>query len=227
LLRGVPRLRAGFDWLSLDALLAAAIRLCSGQAFARDDISLVGAGGCHQGGSFVFGEGAGCAPEDVSLAVDEQGDDLFDVGDVEILEEFRAVDVEGHDPVPGDGIGLVAAHRGGFPPAEDEVLVYGDRQMVVAKLEISVLEGLGDGQPGLHVLLLFGREGEDEQVGLAFYAAGQNDFLLVEAVRSDGGEGDLFLGVGHGEEQRGEAEDRERNGSEERGGPVQQMSWVQ
>ena len=69
------------------------------------------AGGGHEAGALVGGHGTGGTPEDMSLTVDEQRDDLPDVCDGEVGEKLVAIDPERNDPVPGFGIGLAAAHR--------------------------------------------------------------------------------------------------------------------
>ena len=159
-------------------------------------------GGGHEARSFVGGHGAGGAPEDVALAVDEQDDDLLLVGDLQVGEEFFSIDPEGHNPVPGLGIGCVAAHRRGLPPAEDEVLFFGDGELVITELKIGVLQRLSGRHPGIDVLMLLGAEREQEQVGRAFHAGGERDFLLIEVVAGNGGEdGRLLLRSGSGEQQ--------------------------
>ena len=143
-------------------------------------------GGGHQGGALVGGHGAGGAPLDAALAVDEQRDDLLFVGNGEVVEEFLAVNPERDDPVQSFGVGLIAAHRGSFPPAKDEVFLFGYGKLVVAKLKIGVLECLRGGKPRIDIVLLLGLEGDEEQVELALELAGQRDFLLVETVGRDG-----------------------------------------
>lgn len=152
-------------------------------------IFLVHAGGIHKRGAFVWSERAGGAPQDFALSIDEEHDDLLVIGNGDVLKEFPAVDPDGDDPAEGLGVALIAAHRGGLPPAEDGVFLLGDGELVVAKLEVKVLEGLGGGHPGIDVILLFGAEGEQEQIDLALEFAGQRDFFLVEAVRGDRREG--------------------------------------
>ena len=75
-------------------------------------------------------------------------------------------------------------------------------------MEISVLEGLRGGKPGIDVALLLGLEGDEEQVELALEFAGQRDFLLVKAIRSDGWKYGL-LRLLRVEERQQEAHERE------------------
>ena len=167
------------------------------------------AGSGHQAGSFVGCHGAGGAPEDLSLTIHEQGDDLFLVGDLEILQKLVAIDEERHDPVHGFRIGLVGAQRGCIPPAEDEVLAAEDRQLVIVKLEAGMLQGLAGGEPGVDVLLLLGLKRNEEQVGLALEAAGYVHLLLIEGVAGDGRE-DRGFGL-RGVEDGQQREEKQRD----------------
>ena len=175
-------------------------------------MALVLAGGGHEGGALVGGHGAGGAPLDAALAIDEQDDDLFVVGDGEVVEELFAVDPERDDPVEHFGIGLVAAHGRSFPPAEEEVFALGDGKLVITQLKIGVLQRLGGGEPGIDVALLLFLEGDEEQVELAFELTGQRDFLFVEAVGSDRGKDGLLLRLCGEARQRRRA--REKKGQQ-------------
>ena len=66
-------------------------------------VGCLGASGvefCLERGQFPLVGGSEGAPEDVSLAVSEENDDLTSVGDLKLPAEAIFVDVERHDPGP-------------------------------------------------------------------------------------------------------------------------------
>ena len=149
---------------------------------AQLDLVLVRARSGHQARPLVRRHGAGSPPQDMSLAIDEQDHHLLFVGNLQIVEEFLPVHPKWNDPVPGLRIGLVAAHRGAFPPAENEVFVLRDGELVVAELKVGVLQSLRGGQPGIDVGLLLRLERNEQEIGLPFELAGQRNLLFVQAV---------------------------------------------
>jgi len=153
------------------------------------------AGSGQQCGPLLAGERAGGAPEDVSLAINEQGDDLLVVGNGQIAKKRLAIDEEGDDPVPGGVVGLIAAHGGGFPPAKDKILTAGDGELIAPELRIEVLRGLGGRNPRVRVLLLLGRKGNDQEIGLALEAAGEGDLLPIETVSRNRGKNSGLFGL--------------------------------
>lgn len=160
----------------------------------------------------VRSERALCAPKNLALLIDEQHGDLAVSRYLQAAAELVLIDVERNNPRPGFRICFVAAHGGVVPPAEDEVFARRGGQAIPAEVEVGVLEGLGYGHPCVDLRLLFGLEGDEEQVDVSGEISGQVEFGLVEAIGEDGWKygrlcGHAVLrGVGKGQKQSAERE---------------------
>lgn len=131
-------------------------------------------------------------PKNMTLLVDEHHDDLALAGDLQGAAEAVFVHIERDDPGPRLRVGFVAAHGGVFPPAEDDIFRARDGHTVPAKVEVGVLEGLGEGHPGVDVGSLFGLEGDEQQIELSGKIPGKRELGFAEIVGDEGREESRF-----------------------------------
>src|SRR5271170_2880829 len=122
------------------------------------------------------------------LLVDKQRDYLAFIRNLQRLVKFVLVYVKGDDPGPGFRVFFLAAHGRVFPPAEDEILTFGDGQAIPPEVEIRVLQSLSERHPCVNFFLLLGFEGNKQQVDLSGQVLRQVHFGLIEAIRCDRGE---------------------------------------
>lgn len=119
-------------------------------------------------------------------------------GNLQAVAEAVLIDIEGDDPGPGFRVGLITAHGGVIPPAEDEVLAAGDREAIPAEVKVGVLECLGERHPCIDLRPLFRLKGDQQEINLTGKVGRKTELCMSEVVggerREDGGLGYIVLG---------------------------------